>query len=145
MIRDLLVSSLLTLGSLLVRAEEPLVIIVHPESGVTCLTLEEATNLFMGRQKCLAPGLLALPVDQMQPEIRARFYRLLVNKAVPEVSAYWARLCFSGQARPPRQARTSEEVIALVAANKSAIGFVEQDKLDPRVRGILILGSPRTP
>ena len=145
MIQHLLFSGLCLLGSLILGADQPLVIIVHPESRVTRLTPEQATNLFMGRQKCLSPGLLAVPVDQMQAPVRARFYRLLVHKAVPEVNAYWARLCFSGQARPPRRARNSEEMIALVAANKGAIGFVEQDKLDPRVRAILILDNPRTP
>jgi ABC-type phosphate transport system substrate-binding protein len=118
---------------------EPLVVIVNPESGVTQLTRAQVTDLFMGRQKRLGPGLVALPMEQMVPATRSRFYLLLVNLPVPQIRAYWARLYFSGQAQPPRQAETAEELIQMVAANRGAIGFIEASKLDKRVKGVLRL------
>ena len=140
-----MIGLLLLTASLLLGAEEPLVIIVHPQSGVTLLTQQEATNIFMGRQKCFASGLVAMPMEQTQPGVRTQFYRLLLHRAPAEVSAYWARLCFSGQARPPLQAKNSEDVLAFVATHRGAIGFVEQAKLDTRVKGILVLGNQGTP
>lgn len=77
----------------------------------------------------------------MPQDLRVRFYDLLVNLPLPQIRAYWARLYFSGKAQPPRQTDSTEETIRVVAANKGAIGFIEQSKLDPRVRGVLILAG----
>lgn len=125
------------------RSQEPLAVVVNLESGVTQLSREEVINLFMGRQKRLGAGLAVQPVDQVKPpETWARFYKLLVNKDLSEINAYWSRLFFSGQAQPPRKAQSGEEVLALVAANKGSIGFVELGKADKRVRVVLVLGGP---
>ena len=122
-------------------AGEP-VVIVNPKSGVERLTRDEVTNLFMGRQKRLPSGIVALPVEQAQPvALRARFYQLLVKKDLPDINAYWARLFFSGQAQPPRQAHSAEEVLELVAANKGAIGVVDGALVDRRVRVVFNLGN----
>ena len=125
------------------RSQEPLAVVVNLESGVTQLSREEVINLFLGRQKRLGAGLAVQPVDQVKPpETWARFYKLLVNKDLSEINAYWSRLFFSGQAQPPRKAQSVEEVLALVAANKGSIGFVELGKADKRVRVVLVLGGP---
>lgn len=128
------------LGLAPASAGEP-VVIVHPESGVQKLTRDEVINLFTGRQKRLPTGQVAVTVEQADPATtRARFYQLLVGKDLPDINAYWARLLYSGQAQPPRQAQSAEEVLALVAANRSAIGVVDGARVDRRVRVVLDLG-----
>ena len=128
------------LGLAPASAGEP-VVIVHPESGLQKLTRDEVINLFTGRQKRLPTGQVAVTVEQADPATtRARFYQLLVGKDLPDINAYWARLLYSGQAQPPRQAQSAEEVLALVAANRSAIGVVDGARVDRRVRVVLDLG-----
>lgn len=118
------------------------VVIVNLQSGVEKLSRDEVTNLFMGRQKRLPSGIVALPVEQTEPTAaRARFYQLLVNKELPDINAYWARLFFSGQAQPPRQVHSAEEVLELVATNRGAIGVIDKAKVDRRVRIVLDLGK----
>ena len=129
------------LGLSPVRAGEP-VVIVHPDSGVQSLTRDEVINLFMGRQKRLPSGRVAAPVEQAEPPAtRASFYQLLVGKDLPDIHAYWARLLYSGQAQPPRQAASAEEVLEFVAANKGAIGVMDGARVDRRVRVVLDLGK----
>jgi len=121
--------------------EERLVVVVNPESGVAQLTQDEARDIFLGRQKRLASGMPAHPVEQGVPlQVRARFYHALANKELADINAYWARLSFTGQARPPRQATSAEEVIRAVAADKGAVGLLEWSKADHRVRVALALG-----
>lgn len=121
-------------------AQAPLAVIVQTGSPVKQLTKGEVLNLFLGRQKHLAEGVPALPVDQVSPEsIWAGFYRLLVNKELSQINTYWARLHFSGQSRPPRRFQSSEEVINFVASHPGAIGYVEEGKVDRRVRVVLVL------
>jgi hypothetical protein len=122
-------------------AGEP-VVIANLQSGVETLSREDVINLFMGRQKRLPSGIVALPVEQAQPAAtRARFYQLLVKKDIADINAYWARLFFSGQAQPPRQAHSAEEVLQQVAANKGAIGVVDGSLIDRRVRVVLDLSK----
>jgi len=100
----------------------------HRDNGQSSL----AAAIFMGRQRRLANGALALPVEQIQP-------------GPDRVRAYWATLYFSGKAQPPRQTESPEETLQVVAANKGAIGFVEASRVDRRVRGILLLGEGAAP
>jgi hypothetical protein len=124
------------------QAEAGLVVIVNLDSGVTRLTRDQAANIFMGRQKRLPSGLVALPVEQrVPPEVRLRFYQYLVHLPIAQVRAYWAQLYFSGQAQPPLLTESTEETLEAVRANRGAIGFVEKDHVDRRVRAVLELGG----
>jgi ABC-type phosphate transport system substrate-binding protein len=127
-------------------AEPHLVIIVNTDSGVTQVTREEVRNLFLGRQKRLSSGLPAAPVEQGDPpSIRRRFYHALVNKDLPEISAYWARLYFTGQAHPPLEEPSAEGVIRAVAGNRGAIGLLEWARSDSRVRVVLDVDDQEGP
>jgi len=134
---------LLASPAMLPGSEPRLTIVVNFDSGVTRVTREEVRNIFLGRQKRLSSGLSAVPVEQQEPSgVRERFYRLLVNKDLAEIRAYWARLFFTGQAHPPRGEPSAEDVIRVVAANRSAIGLVEWGRLDSRVRVVLDVDAP---
>jgi len=126
------------------RAAEPLrgedlVVIVNAGSGVKEMTEEEVIHIFMGRHKRLSTGQLAFPVEVADTELRTRFYKLLMNAPMAQIRSYRARMWFSGQAQPPLEIGTSEEVIELVRANKGAIAFVERSKLVDGVKPVLVL------
>jgi hypothetical protein len=141
-----LAAALLAVCALPLAAAEPhLVVIVNPDSGVVRVTRAEVLNLFLGRQKRLAPGLTAVPVEERAWAVRSRFYRILVHKDLAEIDAYWARLFFTGQAHPPKGEPSAEGVIRAVAADRSAIGLVEWGRLDSRVRVVLDVDAPEAP
>jgi hypothetical protein len=123
-----------------VRAEADLVVVVNARSGVEHLTTDDVINIFMGRYRQLPSGIAALPIDQPEtmPE-KARFYRLLVNKELPEINAYWARLIFSGKTLPPQQARNAAEVMDWLTKKRGAIGYIERSQVDSRVKIVLEL------
>ena len=129
----------LALPSAPIWAATDLVIIVNPGSGVERLSREEVTAIFMGRTKKLPSGITALPIDQIASGDKPKFYKELVNKELAEVNSYWARLIFSGQGSPPRQADNAAEVIEIVSGNKGAIGYVPRNAADKRVKVILDL------
>jgi len=115
-----------------------LVIVVNADSGVFQVTREEVRNIFLGRQKRLSSGLPAVPVEQQYPaSVRERFYRLLVDKDLAEISAYWARLFFTGQARPPMEEPSAEDVLKVITRNRGAIGLMEAGRTSSRVRVVL--------
>lgn len=111
------------------------VVIVNAESGVTAMSRDEVINVFLGRFRQLPSGLAARPLDlpAAHPE-RERFYRLLVDKRPAEIRAYWARLLFSGRISPPDEPGGEAAVLAKVAADRQAIGYLPTPPKDPRVR-----------
>lgn len=118
-----------------------LVVVVNAGSGVDRLSRDEVINLFMGRTRKLTAGVTALPIDQggASPD-RVHFYRALVGKELPEINAYWARLLFSGQASPPRQAESEAEVLEILRNNKGAIGYVDRKHVDRRLKVVFEVG-----
>jgi len=122
-------------------AATDLVVIVNPASGVDRMSRDEVTAIFMGRTRKLPSGITALPIDQTTDGDKPRFYKELINKDIPEGNSYWARLIFSGQGSPPRQADNVAEVIEIVSGNKGAIGYVPRSLADKRVRIVLDLST----
>ena len=125
------------------HAATDLVVVANPASGIERLSREEVTAIYMGRSKKFPSGITALPIDQAASDpAKARFYGEVIHKSIPEVNSYWARLIFSGQGSPPRQADNSAEVLEIVGSNKGAIGYVPKASVDKRVRIVLDLSEP---
>ncbi len=123
-----------------VRAE--LVLVANPPRAVEWLSREEVINIFLGRYRLLPSGIAAEPLDlPYESEFRERFYRLLVNKNLAEINAYWSRLQFSGKTRPPQVVSDVREALSQVAAHPGKLAYVERAQLDGRVRVVYEIGK----
>jgi hypothetical protein len=133
----LLVAALLHMQT---AGAETLVVIVNPASGIEQLTRNQVIDIFLGRSRKLPSGAIAIPIDLSvdNPE-RRQFYLLLVGKELAQMSSYWARLVFSGQATPPFPVPDVRTALDLVATNPNAIAYVERATTDRRVRVVLEL------
>ncbi|MFU8765337.1 MAG: hypothetical protein ACNA7T_12480 [Haliea sp.] len=118
-------------------AKAELVVIMHPESAPASLDRQAIVNIFMGRHFRLPGGTAVVPVDNQC--CRGDFYRALVDKTLPQINSYWARLVFSGRGSPPQQILNSTEVLDLVSKNPGVIGYVDQSALDTRVTVVFTL------
>lgn len=135
------VRTLLLVSTLLVSvpASADIAVVVNAGSGVERLTRSDAVNIFMGRYRKLPTGNLALPVD-LAP-LKARFYRALVNKDLAEINSYWARLVFSGEASPPQQIASPDEVHQLVTQNMNALSYVDSTQVPDDMHVVLLLNE----
>ena len=110
------------------------VLVANTKAGVAHLSQDEVINIYLGRYRRLASGVTAEPIDQpADSALKAHFYRHLVDKSLPEINAYWARLVFSGKTQPPRIASNSEEAIQFVLSHPGALAYVERSKALGRV------------
>ncbi|MDR0578303.1 MAG: hypothetical protein LBI87_12435 [Candidatus Accumulibacter sp.] len=109
------------------RAE--LVVVVNPGNGVDQLSKSQVVNIFLASSREFPDGAPATPIDLAPRD--AEFYGALVNRNPVQMDAYWSRLVFSGKASRPRKADRWEDVIQAVAANRSAIGYVDTERADP--------------
>ena len=135
--RALLLIALLNISSAGMALAD-VVVVTSAQSAVEHLTPNDVTDIFLGRYRKLASGISAIPIDQpTSSSLKADFYRQLVNKELPEINAYWARLYFSGKTSPPVQATSNAEVIRLLASTPGAIAYIERKQLDPRFKIVL--------
>lgn len=135
---SILVVMLIALVPARASDSEGIVVIVNPESGVMQLTRAEAIDIFLGRYRKLPSGRSALPIDVAESSAeRERFYRLLVKKSPAEISSYWARLIFSGQASPPFQVPDTRTAVELVKSSPNAIAYVDKASVTRGVRVVL--------
>jgi ABC-type phosphate transport system substrate-binding protein len=119
-----------------VRAE--LVVIVSAKSPVTSLSREQVAQLFLARATSFPGGGAVTPLDQKEGvALRDEFYTKVVDKNPGQVKAYWAKQMFSGNGSPPRELGSSADVKRAVAADPTAIGYVEKAALDGTVKGVL--------
>lgn len=140
-LRTFLFALLAVLAPTSVLAE--VVVVMGAGSGIKSLTQDEVINIFLGRYRKLPSGGLARPYDlPAGDETRTAFYRRLVDKNPAEISAYWARLYFSGKTKPPEVSPSPQELIKAVVSVEGAVGYLERSQVDERVRIVLSLGNP---
>lgn len=114
-----------------------LVVIANPESGLAELSRAQVIRYYTGRSKSMPDGQPVTMID-VEPA-RARFYQALLGRDVAEIDAYWARLKFSGQTLPPMLVLSDEAALDRVARRRNAIAYINEEKVDKRVRVVLRL------
>jgi hypothetical protein len=89
------------------------------------LTQSKVRMLFRGKTKYLQGKKVELSDWPQSNNVRNEFYQELLGKDLAQMNAYWARLSFSGKARPPKEI-DSDSVEALVewlSAKRFRIGY----------------------
>ncbi len=116
-------------------AYSDVVIIVSAESKVTTLTVEEINRIFLGKADTFPNHNFAVPIDQPEGnEIRNEFYSKVILKSPSQLAAYWAKIIFTGDGRPPMQLEGDLSVKKAVSENPNAIGYIDRRKVDGSVR-----------
>lgn len=104
-------------------------VVVSPESPVKSLAKRDVARMFLKRTTSWPDGTAVVPVDQSsRSTVRVAFTReILKTEGFEKMSAienYWQQQIFSGRGSPPAIMATDAEVVAFVAANPGAIGYV---------------------
>ena len=115
------------------HARADIVVVTGPQTGISSLSKEALINIYLGRYRRLPNGLPAEPLDrENSAEIKKEFYWKLVEKTPAEINAYWARLVFSGQTKPPATIDSQDEVARLLMSRPGTLAYIEREKLDKR-------------
>lgn len=116
------------------------VLILSAKSGVTELSMEQAGEIFLGKRNTLPGGAKLQALDQSEGSAtRDNFYRLLAHRDSAQMTAYWARMIFTGKGQPPIESGDAASIKRFVAANPGLIGYIERSELDKTVKEVLLL------
>jgi ABC-type phosphate transport system substrate-binding protein len=100
-------------------------VIVNAKNPATKLSKEFVTDAFLKKRTRWSGDSIIHPVDLPQSHsTRAKFSRAVLGRDVGAVRRYWAQLVFSGRGVPPPEVTDEDAVIAYVAKNAGAIGYV---------------------
>jgi ABC-type phosphate transport system substrate-binding protein len=114
-----------------VQAQE-IVVIVNPAAAP--ISKEQIAALYLGRSSSWTP------IDQaVGSEIYVEFYKKATGRDIAQVKAIWSRILFTGRGLPPKQLPDSVAVKKAVAANPSAVGYIEKSAVDASVKVALPL------
>lgn len=122
-----------TLGLLMgaghVRAQETAFkVVVHRSNDLRSLPVEAISDYFLKKKKTWPNGAPVKPVDlAADSRVRQTFSRSVLNKQVAAVRTFWQRQVFSGSVVPPPEVPTELVVLAYIAENPGAIGYVSMD------------------
>lgn len=123
----------LLLCGLAMASQADVAVIVHPDSTVS-LTPAQVNHIYLGLDRSLTP------IDLRQwSETRAYFYQTLAGKNESQLKTYWATLIFTGKGRPPRGVSDQAAMLDMIAADPRAIGYVDTELVDDRVRVLFVL------
>lgn len=135
---------LLLLNSLLfplsLRAE--LLIIAHADN-LEVLNENHVRNLFLGKAKTYPSGMAVNAYDlPLEYPAYKEFVRKVLKRNESNLNAYWARMLFSSQGRPPERLRSNADMLQRVSSDVTAIGYILAEDLDSQAKVRIVLKIP---
>lgn len=124
---------IMLLLSLPLLAQADLVVVTGSNSTITSLTETEVRQLFSGQLKTVAGQRVQALDLPNSGQHREEFYRKLMGRTPEQMRAYWTRLIFTGQGKPPREVSNTQELTTLVGSGEY-IGYLPADAAGGNVR-----------
>lgn len=109
-------------------------VIVNPNNGDT-LDKDTISRLFLNKAKAFPNGTKSVPYSLSEGNaIADEFNSKVLNKTAAQLTAFWSKLVFTGKGQPPKALSNDAEVIAAVAGDAEAIGYVDASSVNDSVR-----------
>lgn len=98
--------------------------------------------MFLKTRTEWARGERCIPIDQAgTSDLRAQFYRLVLDKSVYEMKRYWMQETMTGNAKPPVSLDNSQTVKKYVNKIAGGIAYIYEDEIDETVKVIRIVDA----
>lgn len=118
------------------------VLVVNKNSSIDQLTTKQIKRIFLGKMSRLSDGVRAVPLDMgMGSDIRRKFYLKMIRKSQSQLNAYWARLVFTGKAKPPEEVTNRNEMLDMVGRVNGYIGYVAVGELSDNVKIVKVINE----
>lgn len=113
-------------------------VVISARLGDVALTTADLREGFLGRRTLRAGGMALTPLDNADAATRELFYGSVAGMSATRVRAYWSRIVFSGQGRPPPEL-APERVLERVLDMPGTLAYVDAAQVRPGMRVIALL------
>ncbi|MDD2775838.1 MAG: phosphate ABC transporter substrate-binding protein [Gallionella sp.] len=118
-------------------ASADVVIVVSVKNPISSITAEQASKIFLGKVTTFPNGDNAIPVDQVENTIKDEFYAKVAHKNPAQLTAYWAKIIFTGDGQPPQRLENNIAVKKAIVNNPKTIGYIDSNAVDSSVKIVL--------
>ena len=113
-------------------------IVVHPGNPESRLSIEEVSDIYLGRSTVFPRGGKAVAVDQKDgTTAKGEFLAKVLKKDPGQYKSNWAKLIFSGKAVPPSVMSNDADVKSWIARNPDGLGYIDKGAVDGSVKVLL--------
>ena len=113
------------------------VAVIVNSANASALTDKEISRIFLGKNKKFANGNAVKAANLKNGNAtREEFETKVLKKTSYQIKSYWAKLMFSGKAKPLKKLASDADVISFVAANPNAIAYIDASKVSDKVKVI---------
>ncbi|WP_120994258.1 phosphate ABC transporter substrate-binding protein [Stutzerimonas urumqiensis] len=114
-------------------ASAEVAVIVNP-GAAKAPSQSEVANIFLGKDKSLTG------IDQKDwNPTKETFYAAVTSKNEAQLKSYWSGLVFTGKGQPLSSVADDAAVVAKVAGDASAIGYVDAAAVNDQVKVLFTL------
>jgi ABC-type phosphate transport system substrate-binding protein len=115
----------------------PFKIIAHPDVPTSSVSKATLAQIFLRTRTRWDGGDKAKPVDQAATSpLKAAFAKLILDRDLDSLKAYWDQQVFSGKGVPPPEKPNDAAVAAYIASTPGAVGYIAATS---RVEGLKTL------
>ena len=124
-------------------AAETFKVIVNARTAGEAVPKATLADIYLGRVRRWRDGRPITPVDQPSTSpLRTAFSNVILEMTLPAIRAHWMQRLSAGE-RPPVARQTDAAIIAFVAGQPGAIGYVAlETPLPDTVKAVAIDGAP---
>ena len=123
----------LALLGVAVLAQAEVSVIVNP-GATKAPSQSEVSNIFLGKDKSMK----GVDLKDWTPT-KESFYSAVTNKNESQLKSYWSGLIFTGKGQPMASVADDAAVVAKVAAEADAIGYVDSAAVNDSVKVLFTL------
>lgn len=114
-------------------AQAEVSVIVNP-GATKAPSQSEVANIFLGKDKSMK----GVDLKDWTPT-KESFYSAVTNKNESQLKSYWSGLIFTGKGQPMASVADDAAVVAKVAAEADAIGYVDSAAVNDSVKVLFTL------
>ena len=112
------------------------IVIVNAGNGLASIPKDDLQAIYEGKKANWEDGGKIQVVTVPSAPVHEEFLKDNVGKTPSQFATAWKKLVFTGKAKAPTECKTEADVIAFVAANKDAIGYVSDGAALPGVKKV---------
>lgn len=126
--------------SLSALAVADIAVVVNTANNVSALSDKDLKRIYLGNTFALPDGSAVKLADlAFGNALREQFYLKCCDISAQQARSRWAGILFSGAGKPPAELASDKEVLAWVAGNKDAMGYVDSAAVDASVKTVFVL------
>lgn len=121
---------------------QEIVVVVNKSNSINELSKSEVIDIYMGRYMTFPNGKKAKPFDlPTESQLKKDFYLELLNQNERKINAYWARVLFSGRAKPPESVESINEVLSHLQNSEFGIAYIPESEMTEDVKVVYRLNE----